>query len=158
MSDNSREPRLIHVRTPVVSFEVEMEPVEPLDGPIHDGPLIHVRKPVQRLTATFGPFVRLFVPVANDTEANVKFKLLRAVLAKVNEWETLQGRAGLELIDSAPNVENGELVASLVSNNPADGVERYKRLAHMLWGAQDCSKVRVYESEKPEAPVFELKA
>jgi hypothetical protein len=151
VSDNSRDPRLIHVRKPVVTFDVEMVPSVPLEGPIHDGPLIHVRKPVQQFTATFGPFVRLFVPVANDTEAKAKFELLKVLVGHINEMEALQGRAGVQLIDNAPTVENGELVAAFVPNDVANGFEVCKRLAHLLWGAQVGSAVRVYEAEKPEA-------
>lgn len=136
----------------------ELRVKAPTAVPVREAQLTHVRKPLSNLTATFGPFVRLFVPVANEPEAKAKFELLKSLVARINEMEALHGRAGVELADTVPNVENGELVASFVPNDPANGVERCKRIAHYLWAAQDGAAVRVYEAEKPESPVFEIAA
>jgi hypothetical protein len=141
----------------LVEVRVTAPAVVPVVGS-REPQLIHVRKPLVNLTATFGPFVRLFVPVANDTDARAKFELLKSLVGRINELEAFLGRAGVELADAVPNVENGELVASFVPNDPANGVERCKRIAHYLWAAQGGAAVRVYDAEKPEAPVFEIAA
>ncbi|MBP3958549.1 hypothetical protein J8F10_25145 [Gemmata sp. G18] len=55
MSSSDRQPKLIHVRRPLKRITVNMEPTVPLDGPVTEGPLIRVGHPLKRGTLSFEP-------------------------------------------------------------------------------------------------------
>ncbi len=48
-NDKKHEPQLTHVRRPAKRITVDVQPVETLDDPITDGPLLRVGKPVKRI-------------------------------------------------------------------------------------------------------------
>ncbi|MBM3983187.1 MAG: hypothetical protein FJ304_23530 [Planctomycetes bacterium] len=159
MSEPKPQPRLIHVRKPLVRVEMNMEPVEPLDGPVTRGPLIRVSRPLKRVTLTFAPAasVRLTLPLVGGADGERTFEKLAAIIRIVNEMEALWNRAGVWVDGARSGVQGGEVVIVLVPNDTADALATCKRIAHILFNASPGATVKVFAAES-EAPVYELAA
>lgn len=158
MTDDT-QPRLIHVRNPLKRIRLTFQPVEPLDGPITDGPLIRVSGPLKRIRLTFQPVasVRLTFPLPVAGDGARVFDKLNAIIGKLNEIEALDGRAGVWVDGARSGVQGGEVVIVLVPNDPADALATCKRIAHILFNASPGATVKVFAAES-EAPVYELAA
>lgn len=54
-ANGDRASKLIRVGGPLIRLKMTMRPVEPLEGPVTDGPLIRVGGPLIRLKMTMKP-------------------------------------------------------------------------------------------------------
>lgn len=159
MSEPKPQPRLIHVRKPLVRVEMNMEPVEPFDGPVTRGPLIRVSRPLKRITLTFRPAatLRLTLPLPAAGDGARVFDKLNSIIRVVNEMETIWDRAGVWVDGERSGVQNGEVVIVLAPNDPTDALATCKRIAHILFNASPGATVKVFAAES-DAPVYELAA
>ena len=163
MNNSDPEPRLIHVRRPLKRIAVTFEPVVPLDGPVTDGPLIRLDQPLKRMTDTMQAVpavVTIFeLPLVGGATGDQTFAVLSSIIQKVNEIETLCGRAGVWVDEARSGVREGKIEIVLAPNDPTDAIATCTRMAKILFESLDHSKgvtIRVFASDKPDTPVYEL--
>jgi hypothetical protein len=132
-----RQPRLIHVKRPVKGVEVTFEPATPLSGPITDGPLIPVSRPMKSVGHPFEPvatpYIELGLPLSHGVDADQIYRKLNSLVRKVNEMELLFDRAGVWVDGLRSGVREGMVVIVLTPNDPADPLETCKRIADQLF-------------------------
>jgi|GEM_PF-4539387 hypothetical protein len=102
--------------------------------------------------------VRVSVPLPDPTKRDEVLRRFQSLVVFVNQIAALTDRSRMMISADHSGTRDGEQVLTLIPCDAEGALETCKRVAHLLWGAQVGSAVRVYDAEKPEAPVFEIAA
>jgi hypothetical protein len=155
--------RLIRVQgpaMPVIRLASEVDPRAPV------AELIRVQgSPIPLIRLTDRPVptatVRLTLPLQTGADGEAMFQTFRTAVEKVNEVEALFGRSGVWMDGTLSHVKDGEVVIVLAPNDSSDARETCKRVADYLFAAARSAggvRVKVFEADRPDTPVYELAA
>ena len=87
------------------------------------------------------------------------FETLCSLIAKINEIEAIYSRAGVWVDGTRSGVRERLIEIVLAPNDPTDAIATCTRMAKILFESLDHSKgvtIRVFASDKPDTPVYEL--
>lgn len=133
------------------------------DRPVSTGNWVRVARPalpvVKLCSEPTAPAVslRLAVPLKAGDDGPRQVETLRALIAKVNEAESLFGRTGFRIDEARTGVRGNEVEIVMVPTDPADTFDTCERVADFLFTMVHPTHevaVEVIAADRPERPVY----
>ncbi len=113
-----------------------MEPVDPNSPPARPGPLVHVRRPFQRLTLTFEPVVPgtsgVQLEVAGDAEPAAVLARAKEVIESFDIAACASGGSGLGVDAAGSSAAAGTVLLRLIPADPARGPAQAEAVCKLL--------------------------
>jgi hypothetical protein len=151
-------------------MQLNFEPTSPLDGPVTDGPLIRVGRPMKRVSLTLEPVVSIYLeltltlrPETDKTTVTAVFEKLTAFVNLLNSYEVELGGAGFTVDAAKSGVKTGPSIGLvLLPNDPNRAEHRLAKVAELL--ARTVSEypgkagmiAEVFSATEPERALFTI--